>query len=79
MAEKMYDQISAYIERKFPISEIPSSSVGETANHMIYSRSLARVYLSNPKYFFWLDKHVSESNVPLVVTGTKKGSKKNFR
>eukprot|EP01125_Pyxidicula_operculata_P002218 TRINITY_DN12128_c0_g1_i1.p1 TRINITY_DN12128_c0_g1~~TRINITY_DN12128_c0_g1_i1.p1 ORF type:complete len:1329 (+),score=297.48 TRINITY_DN12128_c0_g1_i1:94-4080(+) len=69
MGKFLFDHISQLIDKLFPAGSVPTEAEGESATHEAYTRSLARVYLPNQKYYYTIDKHVAYSNVPLIVIG----------
>lgn len=57
------------IDSLFPADEKPDTLGLEAAGHESHIRALSRVYVARPSDYDAIDRHVTSSGAPLVVTG----------
>jgi hypothetical protein len=63
------EDLTALVDRLFPVGSEPDPLDGEAAEHEAFARSRAGVYIGRPEYFARLDAHAAGDGPPLVVLG----------
>lgn len=70
MADQLFEDISSYIQHKYPVGVSLSPIDRETLRHKLYCRSLCQVYQPNEEQFIILDRFVAGDILkPFVITG----------
>lgn len=67
--------LTAAIEQRFPIEDVPDPLDRDAAEHEAFARSRCGVYIGRPEYFPQLDAHAAGDGPPLVLLGESGGGK----
>jgi tetratricopeptide (TPR) repeat protein len=69
LGEIVLRDVTAIIERLYPVDEIPSELDRDAADHEAFALNRARVYIGRQEYFDRLNEHARADGPPLVVLG----------
>lgn len=69
LGQLVLDDLTAVIERDFPEGSQPDWLDREMAEHLLFARSRAHVYVARDEYFRQLDAHEAGEGPPLVLLG----------
>ena len=75
LGEWVLRDLTAVIEKRYPIEDIPNALDRAALDHEAYSASRRTVYIGRKEYMERLNAHAADDGPPLVITGESGGGK----